>query len=292
MKNKYTAGILAFFFGAFGTHKFYLDKTSSGFFRLGLFILFFMAAGGFGRFIVTTLLVLGVVEAIILFAMNEEEFDEKYNQKKKRRQERPPVQRKRDTDFERPRQFEPKKKYAGREQSWRQQQKRRYRQVKHNPHKKSGIQKYKEYDYEGAIADFQKALTISPDDIATHFNLACAYSLTEKKEKSLFHLDQAVRLGFNDFDRIRQHDAFAYLRVQPEYEAFEGNNFRLENGSDEETKDKASDPKQLESPKEDLLQEIANEDNLLEQLKILGELREKGLLTEEEFSEQKKKLLR
>jgi TM2 domain-containing membrane protein YozV len=297
MKNKYTAGILAFFFGAFGTHKFYLEKTSSGFFRLGLFIFFMMAAGGFGRFVVTTLAVLGVVEAIILFAMGEKEFDEKYNGERKgrRREKRQARHKRRDTDFDRrERRFEPRSRYEERGKSPGQaQQQRRYRQVKHNPHKKSGIQKYKEYDYKGAIADFQKALKIAPNDIATHFNLACAYSLTEETEKSLNHLDAAVKLGFDDFDRIREHDAFAFLRVQAEYEAFADNNFRLpEEKKEEEKQEETSAPPQLESPKQDLLNEIADEDNLLEQLKMLGELREKGILTDEEFSAQKKKLLR
>ena len=48
-----------------------------------------------------------------------------------------------------------------------------------NPYKKSGVEKYKEYEYEGAIEDFKKALEIDPKDIPTHFNIACAYSLTE-----------------------------------------------------------------------------------------------------------------
>jgi len=144
---------------------------------------------------------------------------------------------------------------------------------KSNPFKNSGIEKYKDYDYEGAIEDFVKALQINPKDIAVHFNLACAYSLTEQKDKAFDHLDKATALGFSDFGKIKTHDALAYLRIQDEFEDFEKNRYRLGKKTQEKT------PNVLESQ------------NLLEQLKKLAELREQGLLTEEEFSLQKKRLL-
>lgn len=142
---------------------------------------------------------------------------------------------------------------------------------KNNPFRNSGLAKFKDYDYEGAIEDFTKALQINNEDIAVHFNLACSYSLTEQKDKSLYHLDRAVALGFKDFDKIRTHDALAYLRIQDEFENFEKNNFRL-SGAQAGGR----------SP---------GDSALLDQLSKLAELREKGLLTEEEFVFQKKKLL-
>ncbi len=145
---------------------------------------------------------------------------------------------------------------------------------KSNPFKNSGIEKYKDYDYEGSIEDFNKALQINPKDIAVHFNLACAYSLTEQKEKAFEHLDKAAELGFTDFGKIKTHDALAYLRIQDEFEDFEKNSYRLGKKS-----------------RENNTGNIAESQNLLEQLKKLAELREQGLLTEEEFSLQKKRLL-
>jgi len=146
---------------------------------------------------------------------------------------------------------------------------------KNNPFKNSGVEKYKDYDYDGAIVDFNKALQINPDDIAVHFNLACAYSLTEDKDKAFEHLDRAVGLGFADFDKVKSHDALAYLRIQDEFVEFEKDGFRLNQKSDTVN----SGPT------------LAENQNLLEQLKRLAELREQGLLTEEEFSLQKKRLL-
>jgi len=141
-----------------------------------------------------------------------------------------------------------------------------------NPLKNSGLAKFKEYDYDGAIEDFKKALTISPDDIALHFNLAAAYSLTEKKNEAFTHLDKAVKLGFKDFDKIGTHDALAYLRIQPEFDDFKANGYRLAASAI-----KKSNP--------------GLDEGLLEQLNRLQDLRERGVLTEAEFEAQKGKLL-
>ena len=146
---------------------------------------------------------------------------------------------------------------------------------KKNPYKQSGIAKFKEYDYDGAIEDFEKALTIDSTDIAVHFNLACAYSLNENKDKSFYHLSKAVALGYSDTKKIQEHDALAYLRIQDEFDEFKKNGYRI-------VQTKQSEPE---------VEAVQNSD-LLEQLNRLQELRVKGVLTEREFAEEKKKLLR
>jgi len=270
MKDKNVAGILALFFGWMGIHRFYLGQVGLGI----LYALLFWS--GISA-------VLGLIDAIVFFSMDKDAFDIKYNRRYYR------AERRRESDFDRrqyrrdrwerrvERRREPQH-MAERQRPVNQHQQRRpapkKRTKRPNPYKTSGRKKYMEYDYDGAIADFQKALEIDPKDVAVHFNLACAYSLNENTQKSLEHLDKAVAFGFDDFNRIREHDALAYLRIQPEFEQFEANDFRL--------------AAQLEAPKEDLLDSSTE---LLEQLKKLGELREKGLLTDEEFDVQKKKLL-
>ena len=186
--------------------------------------------------------------------------------------------RRRDTDFTRDTRKSgppPRTRTGQREERTRQRPTRNVRKTrKDNPYKKSGMEKYKEYDYKGAIEDFEKALTINDEDIATHFNIACAYSIMEEKEKAFFHLGKAVELGYSDHEKIKTHDALAYLRIQDEFEGFVQNGYKLNSGSNN----------QQES--------IAANSDLLEQLNKLAELREKGLLTQEEFELQKKKLLR
>lgn len=289
MKDKNIAGILSLFLGWLGIHRFYLGQAGLGIVYLLLFW-------------TPVIWILSLIDAIAFFSMDQEHFDFKYNRQIIQQQGR----QRRDTDFDRRDYDRRSRRHERREdrQSYRRDRRpprkqEEYRQPKppapapkrHNPFKTSGIKKYREFDYDGAIEDFIKALEIDAKDIAVHFNLACAYSLNEEKDKSFRHLDLAVDNGFNDFRRIKEHDAFAYLRIQPEFEEFERNGFRL--------------VQKLEAPKQELLDTPIVEDtsateptvptessaDLLEQLKKLGELRDKGLLTEDEFVAQKKKLL-
>ena len=122
--------------------------------------------------------VLGIIDAIVFFNMDDETFDRKYNAVGgtvppiyRRMQGFPdPPSRSRNTPRTR--------QTNNREPS--------------NPYKINGIKKYKEFDLEGAIEDFKKGLEIQPQDISLHFNLACAYSLTEQVDKAYAHLDRAV----------------------------------------------------------------------------------------------------
>lgn len=276
-KEKNVAGILALFLGGLGIHRFYLGQTG-----LGIFYLIFCWF--------PLMWIIGLIDAIAFFSMDQEVFDRKYNRQ---------LESRRDTDFDR-RQYRRRTREEHREERAEKRYERRYdtrrqyerpqpspitrpRPPRSNPYKVSGVRKYKDYDYDGAIEDFNKALDIEPNDVATHFNLACAYSLNERPEKAFFHLGQAVANGFNDFQRIKEHDALAFLRIQPEFEAFEKNGFRLQAETITEQA-----PEGVLEENNDMLE---GQPDLLEQLKRLGELREKGLLTEEEFTSQKRKLL-
>ncbi|MBK7873007.1 MAG: NINE protein [Saprospiraceae bacterium] len=267
MKDKNIAGILALFLGWAGIHRFYLGQPG-----LGIFYLILAATG--------ISFLLGVIDAIAFFGMDVDNFNVKYNKDFYRAT--PKEQRGR-TDFDRDRRYyydrNMRRQQDRQERSDNRQQRRNVApqsKRSNEEEKASGIRKFKDYEYEGAIADFEKALKINPRDVAVHFNLACTYSLMENVESAFFHLDKAVAFGFNDTKRIKEHDALAYLRIQPEFEEFEKNGFRLAQ-------------QEVEIQQEEVLD--LNSEDLLKQLQRLGDLREKGLLTEEEFAAQKKKLL-
>lgn len=273
MKDKNVAGVMALILGTFGVHRFYLGQTGLGV----LYCVFFWTG-------ITA--IAGVIDAIILFSMDQDRFDLKYNWKQFRAERRDSefdrTRRKREREIEkwerRQRQRERTDRTDRRDMRRRRRtETRASRPEPQNPYKVSGIKKYKDYDFDGAIEDFEKALTVDEKDVATHFNLACAYSLNEEADQAFQHIDRAVELGFNDFDKIKQHDALAYVRIQPQYDDFVQQGYRL--------------IQQLEQPQPDLLSSKKSSVDLLEQLKKLGELRERGLLTETEFTAQKKKLL-
>ncbi|HEB61864.1 MAG TPA: NINE protein [Bacteroidetes bacterium] len=268
MKDKNVAAILAFFLGGFGIHRFYLGQIG-----LGIFYILFFWISWF----------VGFIDFIVILAMSQKEFDFKYNQNFIR----PDYLRGSDTDFDRRR--NPYRNRNKREQ-YREEESRRRRRPsrrterqerpksptvsKQNPYKISGIRKYKDYDFEGAIEDFKKVLAVDSKEAAVHFNIACAYSIMEEGEKAIYHLSEAVKNGFVDFNKIHEHDALAFVRIQDSFDEFVKNGYLL-----------------IEEKKPEPLDILGNPD-LLSQLKQLGELRDRGLLTEDEFQIQKKKILR
>ena len=260
MRNKTVAAVFGFFLGSLGVHRFYLGQIGMGILYLLLSVTGISA-------------ILGIIDAIVFLSMDNVVFDAKYNGREgygRREQGYDRTERRynpRQTKRERRRETMPPTATSTRKTT--------RRVPKHNPHKESGIEKYKDYDFEDAIVDFNKALVVNPNDVAVHFNIACAYSITENAEKAFHHLSKAVELGFSDFEKIKEHDALAYLRIQEEFEAFAKNGYQLQSN-----KTTTTEP----AP------EIS--EDLLEQIKRLGELREKGFLTQEEFLAQKRKLLR
>jgi len=159
-----------------------------------------------------------------------------------------------------------------------------------NPYKNSGIKKYKDFDLDDAIADFKKGLEISPNDVALHFNISCAYSLTEKKSLAYHHLSKAVTLGLKDVERILSHDDLAFVRIQPEFETFRSGGFRV-NPFASPVQEEPLQPVQQEVHAS-MPEEKEMDDTLLAQLNKLSELRKKGILSEDEFIFERKKVLR
>lgn len=263
MKDKTTAGLLALFLGWLGVHKFYLNQRGLGFLYLGVSI--FAQGSWWWRL----MLIFVIIDAIRLFTMPTEEFDQEYNRKellKRRDDEYIKTRRKKKKRHDRPRQE------RRQQETPRKQPNRKAKRPKDNPYKESGKQKFAEYDYEGAIVDFERAIQIAPDDIALHINAACTYSLLENAEKSFYHIDKAVKYGFTDFEHLTSHDALAFLRVQDGFDEFQKNGFRF-----------VDNQASTEAPPED---------KLLDKLNKLQELREKGLLTDDEFAKQKERILR
>lgn len=243
--------------GVFGLHHFYLNNRKRGIFYFVATVFLFTLSISENAPIVLIMGLVATIDALVFFSMPTEEFDRKYNsvamQAQRAHQHQYPMRR-------------PMEKAL----------------PPANLFKASGLQKFKEYDYDGAVEDFKKALENQYDDPAVHFNLACAYSLLEKPDPAFFHLTKSIHFGFVDFDKIESHQALAYLRTQPEFSEFVKNGYQ-----------RFSSPAPL--AKEELPLEanpkVKKEEPLLDQIKRLSELRNKGILTEEEYVVQAKKVL-
>ena len=261
MRSRTLASLLALFGGFFGLHYFYLGKTGLGIMSVVLMFTLFLS---------WVPPVLGIVNFFILLGMSDEEFDKRYNREQWRDKKR---QRYQGENFEDPRQAETLRRNEEARRRMnptpvRDKPKEVYQRPatsQKEPLKESGLKKYREFDYDGAIEDFGKALAIDNKDIAVHWNLCCLYSLTEQKELAFYHLQKSIELGFKDYDKIKTHEALAHLRVQPEFDEFSRSGFKMT--------------------------DMMEHSDILQQLKKLAEQREKGLLSQKEFAEMTKRIV-
>ncbi len=129
------------------------------------------------------------------------------------------------------------------------------------------LKKYKLKEYDEAITILEEALTIDPNEKQTHYNLSSIYSIKEQKEKSFFHLERAVELGYKNFSKISTSLDLKWLKEQSEFEEFMKNGYKFKNIQ-------------------------TNQNNYLDELKKLAELKTNGIINETEFEEQKEKILK
>lgn len=273
MKKKHVAGILAFFFGMFGVHRFYLGQRFLG--ALYLFIFFFtmMITIEEGAPAVMVPAILAFIDAILLWVMPKEDFDDRYNKKRMRASGKQATKR-----------------------ANRQTAKSRNRNISVSSElqviKKKGIDLFRDYEFEEAIEYFLEALELAPDDPSLHFNLACCYSMVEKADMAFQHLAASVSNGFDASKKIQSHNALAYLRTHPEFDQFVANGYKVVKAlptPEENLLEQKSPTSDSEIDISDMFDEEG--DDLLSQISKLGDLLDKGILTQEEFAVQKQKLL-
>lgn len=262
MKSKIAAGVLAFFAGGFGIHRFYLGEIGKGI----LYAIFFWTGIPF---------LIAFIDAIIFLTMDDEDFNYKYNPQMYR-QGNHNVNININTDGRRTNVHQQSRSdYTYEQQRPKREQARSRSTNSSNPYRDAGTQKYKDYDFKGAIQAYQKSLRIRQNDPQINFNLSCLYSLEEDARSAFLHLQKAVEQGYNNYDKIRTHDHLAFLRTQPEFEQFVRSGYTFQAA----LAAKAPEPMELT-------------DDVVAKLERLANLKEKGILTEDEFQMQKAKLLR
>ncbi len=265
MKNRKIAIALAFFTGFLGLHRFYLGQPVRGVLYLIL---------------LPTLLslLLGLIDFVVFLGMSDEAFSLKYNKKDLAS---------RGSNYHKS--YE-KKRYTGESSTGGIPMPGRHKTTIQKPIgsnaalKKEGLQLYRDFHYAEAIDKFEQALQINPYDFDLHFQLACAYSLTENAVGTFKHLHFAVANGYNSLDTVGTHEALAFIRVHPLFEDFRNSQFtQLPSEEEIVALTKKSQPSQaLPSPDPS--------PDLLEELKQLERLHLLGILTDEEYAQQKSKL--
>ena len=255
-RKRKVAAVLALILGVFGIHRFYLGQQGLGFAYLIPSLIGMMSNTGFMTAIPA---IMGIIDAYLFFRMSDSRFDARYNRGLNiKESERIPVTT---NEIE-----EPKEETID------------TIRIEDLPLRKRAYARMYRRDYQGAIRDFKAVLDSGEEANDLHFALACCYSLNEDADEGFFHLSRAVEMGFSDFQKIRSHFSLAFLRSRKEFHSFAENGYKM--------------VRSLPSPQEDLL---SSETPLLlkklDRIEELGDMREKGEITEEQFQLEKRKLL-
>lgn len=135
---------------------------------------------------------------------------------------------------------------------------------------------YTKFDYQGAAELYEDALDMDLSDGDSRVLAARCYSLLEDAESAYRHLRRAVLLKANNLDIISKDEGFAWLRMREDY-----TRRRRAGYGPVEPLVGTNTPPSLPP----------RQDNILERLEKLGELKERGLLDDDEFIREKKRLL-
>ena len=71
--------------------------------------------------------------------------------------------------------------------------------------------------YEEGLDMDERLSRLKPGDPLVHYNLACSYALTGRKEKALAALNKAVSLGYDDLDWMKKDEDLEELRSTAGY---------------------------------------------------------------------------
>ena len=77
------------------------------------------------------------------------------------------------------------------------------------------------YTKQGRIADGlkmdRKLVKLQPANATAHYNLACSLALSRRKSDALRSLNQAISLGYRDFDWMQQDPDLEELKTHPTF---------------------------------------------------------------------------
>jgi tetratricopeptide (TPR) repeat protein len=260
-KSKWVAGGLAFFFGIFGVHRFYLGQTWRGIFYLIAFGISMLALIEEDAPFIAFLGIIAFVDAVLFFAMPWADFNYKYNtpkaEKKRKKTQRKFQHRKKTLPVPSP----PRKRQVSAMES----------------RLRAGKTAIKSGQYEQAIQALDEVLDLDETHNEAHYLLATCFSMLKDEENAFIHLGLAVKHGWKDEARIKDDIHLHYLRSRPTFDGFVQNGYKLVEA--------------LPEPKPDLL-DSAFDPLVLERIEDLGEKLERGELTREEFEEEKHKILK
>lgn len=127
---------------------------------------------------------------------------------------------------------------------------------------------FKNNEIDNAIEKYKSLLAYTDKAPITNFKLAKLYSMKKDSKLSLKYLVISIQEGYNNFDKINNDNELEFLRNSSEFKIFVENGYKMPTLIKSETS-------------------ISR----IEELEKLTTLYEKGILTPEEFENEKKNIL-
>ena len=139
-------------------------------------------------------------------------------------------------------------------------------------------EQFEAYDYRAAAELYEEALDLDLADGESRVLAARCYSLLEREGPAYQHLRRAVQLRATNLQLVDEDAGFAWLRTRDDFRERRRAGFASPRVSSEPADAPPALPEQSE--------------NVLDRLEQLGRLRSRGLLDDDEFAREKRRLLR
>ena len=72
--------------------------------------------------------------------------------------------------------------------------------------------------HDKALVLDKRLARLKPNDPTVHYNLACSFALAGKKEEAFQALEQAIGLGWHDFEHLKKDSDLKILRDDPRFQ--------------------------------------------------------------------------
>jgi pimeloyl-ACP methyl ester carboxylesterase len=85
------------------------------------------------------------------------------------------------------------------------------------PSHQRALELFQKKDFQGAIAEYQRLIAVSPSDTRALYNAACAFALLGDKPKAIELLKKAIEAGWTDREHLERDTDFDGIREEAGY---------------------------------------------------------------------------
>lgn len=146
---------------------------------------------------------------------------------------------------------------------------------------KIALKHFEKREFNEASGILRRLIGLDSQEGIHHFNLACCLSELKNPE-AMKHIALAISKGYADFNKIKTYNSLSWIRKQEGYDAFVKSGYSMEYTAADKKENTTTEKKEASKD---------STSDMIEKIEKLANLKEKGMLSQEEYEEQKKKIL-